>query len=90
MAVKRRVIWLTDADWSAIGELASAEGLTVSALIRDRLGQHATELERAVVADKPWERTVVYDERRVTTDAQLREVAGFNTRPFTPVPKTRK
>ena len=35
MAVKRRIIWMSDAEWAQLGQIAKERGDTISAVIRD-------------------------------------------------------
>lgn len=37
MAVKRRIVWLSDEEWAALGSIAQANKSTVSAMIRSMI-----------------------------------------------------
>jgi hypothetical protein len=77
---KRRVIYMSDTEWSALDSEAHDRRTTISAVIR-----HAVHL-RDHPGDQAWSKanqTVPLAEREVTN-------SGFRSRPFTPVPKKGK
>jgi hypothetical protein len=81
VAVKRRVIWMSDEEWATIGQVAKMRGETISGVLRDFLV--LSRLASDEEANPP--RTVSVEEARAVGST----IGGpsFSTRPFTPVPK---
>jgi hypothetical protein len=50
MAVKRRVIWMTDEEWTALGMVAQDQGVTISGVIR-QFWKLSLEIEEKLQAE---------------------------------------
>jgi len=98
---KRRTIWMPDDEWAALVDFAKRNGRTVSTVIRDSWGPpdgypSADEEDEAKRQAKNEREAFVKrigqiaDEVAASIPVPEGMVASFNTRPFTPVPKTRK
>lgn len=82
MAVKRRIIWMSDEQWTRLKEIAGPQ--TVSDLIRGQFFTPRVETSAVQTA-----RTII--ERSGDTENAIRGLGyAFNSRPFTPAPKKGK
>jgi hypothetical protein len=97
-ATKRRTIWMPDDEWAALVDFAKRNGRTVSTVIRDSWGppdgylpadaeHNAFKADRLALGADP--HFGVPDTVLGDVDTGPFQYGTINTRPFTPVPKTR-
>jgi hypothetical protein len=80
MAVKRRIIWMSDEEWAMLKQIGEDRGQTVSGVIRNF----------REVASNPAKYEPLFPIMGLdASDARI-AAAGFNTRPFRPSPKKGK
>lgn len=85
VTMKRRVIYMSDTEWSAITEVARNHGQTTSALIREKVGL----LPRDGWHETPGEKAAHdFGESAAELENSLNEVGhAFQRRDFRPAPK---
>ncbi len=84
MTVKRRLIWMTDEQWAEIQRWADSQGLTTSAYIR---AATLALVDRHPAPDAIDHAIRTVERMETLGRGTIVEDGGFNTRPFTPVPK---